>query len=68
MSMPSYAPGRLNPAEGAWSLRKRSPADFAAANLEHLVQVTKRTLRKFQYRPHLLDDCLAETGLTIETP
>jgi hypothetical protein len=38
------------------------------ANLDHLVQVTKRTLKKIQYRPELLDGCLAETGLTTETP
>jgi hypothetical protein len=28
----------------------------------------KRKLKKIQYRPHLLDGCLAETGLIIETP
>jgi hypothetical protein len=28
----------------------------------------KRKLKKIQYRPHLLEGCLAETGLTIEMP
>jgi transposase len=63
--LPSYAPD-LNPAEGVWSLLKRSLADFAAADLDHLVKVTKRNLKKVQYRPHLIDACLAETGLIIE--
>lgn len=65
--LPSYAPD-LNPAEGVWSLFKRSLADFAAADLHHLVRVTKRKLKKIQYRPHLIDRCLAATGLTIEPP
>jgi transposase len=65
--LPSYAP-ELNPTEGVWSLVKRSLANFAAANLDHLVRVMKRKLKKIQYRPHLLDGCLAETGLIIETP
>ena len=62
--LPGYAP-ELNPTEGIWSVIKRSLADFAAANLDHLVRVVKRKLKKIQYRPHLLDGCLAETGLVI---
>ncbi|MFE0704624.1 transposase [Streptomyces sp. NPDC058872] len=65
--LPSYAPD-LNPTEGVWSLLKRSLENFAAANLDHLVRVMKRKLKKIQYRPHLLDGCLAETGLIIEPP
>jgi hypothetical protein len=65
--LPSYAPD-LNPVEGVWSLVKRSLANFAAANLDHLVRVTKRKLKRIQYRPHLLEGCLAETGLTLAMP
>jgi transposase len=65
--LPSYAPD-LNPTEGVWSLVKRSLTDFAAANLDHLVRVMKRKLKKIQYRPGVLEGCLAETGLIIETP
>lgn len=65
--LPSYAP-ELNPTEGVWSLLKRSLTDFAAADLDHLTRVVKRKLKKIQYRPHLLDGCLAQTGLTITTP
>jgi hypothetical protein len=43
-------------------------ANFAAANLDHLVRVMKRRLKKIQYRPGVLEGCLAETGLIIETP
>jgi hypothetical protein len=65
--LPSYAPD-LNPTEGVWSLLKRSVANLAATNLDHLVRVVKRKLKKIQYRPHLLEGCLAETGLALETP
>ena len=63
--MPSYAPD-LNPAEGIWSLLKRAMANFAAADVDGLVRIIKRKLKKIQYRPHLIDGCLAATGLTIE--
>jgi transposase len=63
--MPSYAPD-LNPAEGIWSLLKRAIASFAAADLDALVRIVKRKLKKIQYRPHLINGCLAETGLTLE--
>jgi transposase len=63
--LPAYAPD-LNPAEGIWSLLKRSIANFAAADLAALVRIIKRKLKKIQYRPHLIDGCLAGTGLTIE--
>ena len=65
VQLPSYAPG-LNPQEGIWSLVKRGLANLAAANLDHLLRVMKRKLKKIQYRPHLIDSCLAETGLIIE--
>jgi hypothetical protein len=52
--------------EGIWSLLKRSMANFAAADLDGLVRIVKRKLKKIQYRPHLIDGCLAATGLTIE--
>jgi hypothetical protein len=64
--MPSYAP-ELNPAEGIWSLLKRHLADFAAADLAHLIHVIKRELKKIQYRSHLLDGCLPPTtGLIMD--
>ena len=54
------------PTEGIWSLLKRSMANFAAADLDSLVRIIKRKLKKIQYRPHLIDGCLAATGLKIE--
>jgi hypothetical protein len=63
--MPAYAPD-LNPAEGIWSLLKRPMASFAAADLDGLVRIVRRKLKKIQYRPHLIDGCLAATGLAIE--
>ena len=63
--LPAYAPD-MNPAEGIWSLTKRAIANFAAADLDGLVRIIKRKLKKIQYRPHLIDGCLTGTGLTIE--
>jgi transposase len=67
VQFPAYAP-ELNPVEGVWSLLKRSLTEFPAANLDHLVRVVKRKLKKIQYRPLLLDGCLTETGLILQTP
>ncbi len=41
-------------------------ASFAAADLDGLARIVKRKLKKIQYRPHLIDGCLAATGLQIE--
>jgi hypothetical protein len=65
--MPAYAP-ELNPAEGVWSLLKRAMGNFVVANLPGLARIIKRKLKKIQYRPHLIDGCLAQAGLTIEHP
>jgi hypothetical protein len=54
------------PTEGIRSLLKRSIANFAATDLDGLVRIIKRKLKKIQYRPHLIDGCLAATGLIIE--
>jgi hypothetical protein len=64
---PTYAP-ELNPTEGIWSLLKRAMANFVVADLHGLTRIIKRKLKKIQYRPHLLNGCLAQTGLTIEHP
>ena len=62
--LPAYAPD-MNPAEGIWSLLKGSIANFATADLDGLVRIVKLKL-KIQYRPHLIDGCLAATGLKLE--
>jgi transposase len=63
--LPAYTPD-INPVEGIWSLLNRSIANFAAAGLDGLVRIVKRKLKKIQYRPRLIDGCLAGTGLIIE--
>jgi hypothetical protein len=55
------------PTEGIWSLLKRAMVNFAAADVDGLVRIIKRKLKKLQYRPHLIDGCLAATGLTLES-
>jgi hypothetical protein len=40
--------------------------NFSAADLDGLVRSVKRKLNKIQYRPHLIDGCVAGTGLKIE--
>nr|WP_324605846.1 transposase [Streptomyces sp. NRRL B-24484] len=63
--LPSYAPD-LNPQEGIWSLVKRTIGNLAAANLDQLARAVKRSLKQIQYRPHLIDGCLADTGLITD--
>ncbi|GAT68777.1 transposase [Planomonospora sphaerica] len=41
-------------------------ADFVVTDLDGLVRIVKRKLKKIQFRPHLLDGCLAATGLSID--
>jgi transposase len=63
--LPPYAPD-LNPVEGIWSLLRRGwLSNVAFSTPEHLVRRIRRGLRHIQYRTHLIDGCLAETGLTI---
>jgi hypothetical protein len=52
-------------ASGLNNPRGRSMANFAAADQAGLVRIVKRKLKKIQYRPHLIDGCLAGTGLII---
>jgi hypothetical protein len=54
------------PTEGIWLLLKRSMVNFAAADLDGLVRLVKRKLKKIQYRPRLIDGCRAATGLIME--
>jgi transposase len=63
--LPAYPPD-LHPAEGIWSLLKRSIANFASPGQAGLVRIIKRKLKKIQYWPHLINGCLATTGLRIE--
>jgi hypothetical protein len=37
-----------------------------AADVDGVVRIINRKLKKTQYRPHLIDGCLAGTGLTRE--
>jgi hypothetical protein len=37
--------------KGIWSLLKRSMVNFAATDLDGLVRIVKRKLKKIQYRP-----------------
>ncbi|WP_406447755.1 transposase [Streptomyces sp. NBC_00876] len=63
--LPPYAPD-LNPVEGIWSLLRRGRlSNVAFSTPEHLVQRIRLGLRHIQYRSHLIDGCLAETGPTI---
>ncbi|CAL2070369.1 hypothetical protein GCM10009566_62520 [Streptomyces murinus] len=63
--LPTYAPD-LNPQEGIWSLVKREIGNLAAGDLTQITRAVKRRLKRIQYRPELVDGCLATTGLTLE--
>ncbi|MEU3189791.1 transposase [Streptomyces sp. NPDC006992] len=63
--LPTYAPD-LNPQEGVWSMVKRDLGNLAAADLSQITRAVKRRLKRIQYRSHLIDGCLAGTGLVID--
>ncbi|MEU2874710.1 transposase [Streptomyces olivoreticuli] len=63
--LPSYAPD-LNPQEGIWSMVKRDIGNLAAAALSQITRAVKRRLKQIQYRPDLVDGCLAGTGLIMD--
>jgi hypothetical protein len=53
--------------EGIWSVLKGGMlANLAVASFGHLVQVIRHGLKKLQYRPGLIERCLAGTGLALE--
>ncbi|MFJ3214956.1 hypothetical protein ACIPLC_03415 [Kitasatospora sp. NPDC086801] len=56
----------MNPQEGVWSLVKRDIGNLAAANLGQITRAVKRRLKQIQYRPDLVDGCLAGTGLIMD--
>jgi hypothetical protein len=54
-------------AGGIWPVLKGGVlANLAVASFGHLIQVIRHGLKKIQYRPHLIDGCLARTGLALE--
>jgi transposase len=60
-----YAPD-LNPQEGIWSMVKRDIGNLAAADLSQITRAVKRRLKQIQYRPDVVDGCLAGTDLLID--
>ncbi|PZG54160.1 DDE endonuclease [Spongiactinospora gelatinilytica] len=61
--LPSYAPD-LNPAEGIWSiLRRTTMANRDFAGPQEVIAAVRRGLRRLQYRHDVLDGCLVGTGL-----
>ncbi len=66
--LPGCAPD-LGPVEGIWPLlRRRCQANTAFTDSAHLMRTLRRGLRQVQYRPDLIDGCLAGTRLTLPTP
>jgi hypothetical protein len=47
-------------------LKRGVLANIAEASFAHLVQVIRHGLKKIQYRPGLIEGCLAGTGLAPE--
>ncbi len=60
--LPTYVPD-LNPQDGVWSLVKRDIGNLAAADLGQITRAVKRKLKMLQYRPEVIDGCLAGTGM-----
>jgi putative transposase len=62
--LPAYAPG-LNAAEGVWANMKNGLGNLAASSVDQLAAIVRNRLKRIQYRPALIDGCLAQTGLTL---
>nr|WP_328806175.1 transposase [Streptacidiphilus fuscans] len=62
--LPTYAHD-LNPQEGIWPLVKHDIGNLAAADLSQITRAVKRKLNMLQYRPEVIDGCLAGTGRTL---
>lgn len=60
--LPGYAP-ELNPSENVWSNLRRGLANLAAGTITDLARIAKNRLKRMQYRPGLIDNFLAATGL-----
>jgi putative transposase len=60
--LPGYAP-ELNPSENVWSNLRRGLANLAAGTITDLARIAKNRLKRMQYRPGLVDNFLAATGL-----
>ena len=65
--LPTYAP-ELNPVEGVWSAMKSGLVNLAKRDIDQLLKVVKRRLRRLQYRPATLAGFLAKTGLDLTPP
>jgi DDE superfamily endonuclease len=69
--LPPYAPD-LNPTEGIWSSLKSGLGNLTTAHttidaIDEITALVKTRLRHMQHRTdHLIDGCLAATGLTLE--
>lgn len=62
--LPTSAP-YLNSQEGIWSLVKRDLGNLAA-DLGQITRAVRHRLKPIQYRPDLVDGCLAGTGLILD--
>jgi hypothetical protein len=55
------------PTEGIRPVLKRGAlANLAVASFGHLIRVIRLGLKKIQYRPDLIEGCLAGTRLALE--
>ncbi|WOX12666.1 transposase [Streptomyces sp. N50] len=63
--LPAYAPD-LNPPERIWALVERDLGNLAAADLGEITRAVERRLKGIQYRPDLVDGCIAATGLILD--
>ncbi|MFJ3310445.1 hypothetical protein ACIPSA_47245 [Streptomyces sp. NPDC086549] len=51
-----------------WSPQKRSLANLAKHSLDQLTTLVKTRLKRMQYRPRLIDNLIAKTGLDLQPP
>ena len=60
---------RSTPTEDIWPLIKRgSSANPVPVGPDKEASTVRFALKRIQYRPKLIDGCLAETGLPVHSP
>ncbi|TDQ54406.1 hypothetical protein [Actinorugispora endophytica] len=63
--LPGYAPD-LNPVEGVWSVMRGGLANLVPGGIDQLAALIRARLKPMQYRPGVLEGCLAGTGLFLD--
>src|SRR5699024_1669428 len=63
--LPAHAPD-LNPVERVWSVMRNGLSNLVLGDIDQLAALIRARPRPMQYRPELLQGCLAGIGLSLQ--